>query len=240
MVKILKATGEYMKKILIADDHEQILDVLKQYACKEGYEVYTAKTGTKTLEEFERREFDAVLLDVMMPEMDGFEVCRQIRSKSMVPIIMITARGEDFERIMGLDLGADDYVVKPFSPSEVMARLRAVLRRINAVEQGAKEQLVKGNLSISMDQYQVKVDGQIVRLTKKETEILWLLSSYAGTVFTRDHILDSVWGCDYYGDERTVDTHIKRLRAKVEKCSRPDWEIVTVRGVGYKFEVCHE
>lgn len=229
-----------MKTILIADDHEQILDVLKQYARKEGYEVYTAKTGIRTLEEFERREFDAVLLDVMMPEMDGFEVCRKIRSKSMVPIIMITARGEDFERIMGLDLGADDYVVKPFSPSEVMARLRAVLRRINAADAGAREQLVKGNLSISMDKYQVTVDGQQARLTKKETEILWLLASHEGTVFTRDHILDSVWGCDYYGDERTVDTHIKRLRAKVEKCSRPDWEIVTVRGVGYKFEVCHE
>lgn len=229
-----------MKTILIADDHEQILDVLKQYARKEGYDVYTAKTGTKALEEFGQREFDAVLLDVMMPEMDGFEVCRQIRSRSMVPIIMITARGEDFERIMGLDIGADDYVVKPFSPSEVMARLRAVLRRINAAETGAREQLVKGNLRISMDKYQAVVGGQQVPLTKKETEILWLLSSHAGTVFTREHILDSVWGCDYYGDERTVDTHIKRLRAKLEKYSQPDWEIVTVRGVGYKFEVCHE
>ncbi len=229
-----------MKTILIADDHEQILDVLKQYARKEGYDVYTAKTGTKALEEFGQREFDAILLDVMMPEMDGFEVCRQIRSRSMVPIIMITARGEDFERIMGLDIGADDYVVKPFSPSEVMARLRAVLRRINAAETGAREQLVKGNLRISLDKYQAVVGGQQVTLTKKETEILWLLSSHAGTVFTREHILDSVWGCDYYGDERTVDTHIKRLRAKLEKYSQPDWEIVTVRGVGYKFEVCHE
>ena len=229
-----------MKTLLIADDNEQILDVLKQYAHKEGYHVYTAKTGTQALEQFARREYHAVLLDVIMPEMDGFAVCRAIRKESMVPIIMITARGEDFERIMGLDIGADDYVVKPFSPSEVMARLRAVLRRINAAETGAREQLVKGNLRISLDKYQAVVGGQQVPLTKKETEILWLLSSHAGTVFTREHILDSVWACDYYGDERTVDTHIKRLRAKLEKYSQPDWEIVTVRGVGYKFEVCHE
>lgn len=228
-----------MKKLLIADDHEQILDVLKEYARKDHYEVYTAKTGIKALEAFAAQEFDAVLLDVMMPEMDGFEVCRQIRKKSMVPIIMITARGEDFERIMGLDIGADDYVVKPFSPSEVMARLRAVLRRIHASQNGSEEYVAKGNLCIFLDQYKVTLDGAQIHLTKKETEILWLLASHAGTVFTRSHILDAVWGYDYYGDDRTVDTHMKRLRAKLEPYSHPDWEIVTVRGVGYKFEVSY-
>lgn len=229
-----------MKTLLIADDNEQILDVLAEYARKDGYRIYTAKTGTDALKEFSRREFSAVLLDVMMPEMDGFEVCRRIRSKSMVPVIMITARGEDFERIMGLDIGADDYVVKPFSPSEVMARLRAVLRRINPGSPGADSLLNRGNLCISLDKYKASVGGQEVHLTKKEIEILWLLSSHTGTVFTRSHILDSVWGYDYYGDDRTVDTHIKRMRAKLEKHSHPDWEIVTVRGVGYKFEVNDE
>lgn len=229
-----------MKKLLIADDHEQILDVLKEYAKKDQYEVTIAKTGRQALEKFAEQSFDAVLLDVMMPEMDGFEVCRQIRKKSMVPIIMITARGEDFERIMGLDIGADDYVVKPFSPSEVMARLRAVLRRIHTSEEGPEAFLCRSNLCISLDQYKVTLDGQEVHLTKKEIEILWLLSSHAGTVFSRNHILDSVWGYDYYGDDRTVDTHIKRLRAKLEAYRHPDWDIVTVRGVGYKLEVFHE
>lgn len=228
-----------MKKLLIADDHAQILDVLKEYAKKDGYEVHTAATGTEALEKFSQFAFDAVLLDVMMPETDGFEVCRQIRKKSMVPIIMVTARGEDFERIMGLDIGADDYVVKPFSPSEVMARLRAILRRIDASETGAGQALSKGSLFLSLDKYKAQINGQEIHLTKKELEILWLLFSQTGTVFTRNHILDSVWGYDYFGDDRTVDTHIKRLRAKLDRFAHPDWEIVTVRGVGYKFEVGH-
>lgn len=229
-----------MKTLLIADDHEQILDVLKEYAQRDGYRVQTAKTGREALELTASCRFDAILLDVMMPEMDGFEVCRQIRRTSMVPVIMITARGEDFERIMGLDIGADDYVVKPFSPSEVMARLRAVLRRMDAAESGLAFAVSKSSLCISLERYQVTLDGREIHLTKKEIEILWLLSSHAGTVFTRNHILDSVWGYDYYGDDRTVDTHIKRLRAKLDAYSHPDWEIVTVRGVGYKFEAGHE
>ena len=229
-----------MKKLLIADDHEQILDVLKEYAQKNDYDVHTAATGKEALAKFQEYSFDAVLLDVMMPEMDGFEVCRQIRKKSMVPILMITARGEDFERIMGLDIGADDYIVKPFSPSEVMARLRAVFRRMHASDQGPGADLRRGSLCISLERYQVAMDGQEVHLTRKEIDILWLLASHAGTVFTRDHILDSVWGYDYYGDDRTVDTHIKRLRAKLDRFCHPEWDIVTVRGVGYKFEVFHE
>lgn len=229
-----------MKNLLIADDNEQILDVLKEYALKENYYVYTAQTGKEALSEFGRRSYHAVLLDVMMPELDGFEVCREIRRKSMVPIIMITARGEDFERIMGLDIGADDYVVKPFSPSEVMARLRAILRRLDVAESEQQQCITRGSLVISIEKFQVFIHGAEVRLTKKETEILFLLVSKMGNVFSRGHILDSVWGYDYYGDERTVDTHIKRMRAKLDKYSHSDWKIVTVRGVGYKFEMCYE
>lgn len=223
-----------MKTLLVADDNVQILDVLKEYAIKDGYQVHTARTGTEALKIAESCELTAILLDVMMPEMDGFEVCRQIRKNSMVPIIMVTARGEDFERIMGLDIGADDYVVKPFSPSEVMARLRAVLRRIDV--DGGEKSITKDGLRISLDKYQVIVNGEEVHLTKKETEILWLLVSNAGIVFSRSQILDTVWGYDYYGDDRTVDTHIRRLRAKLEQYAHPDWDIETVRGVGYKFD----
>ena len=229
-----------MKNLLIADDNEQILDVLKEYAIKENYHVYTAKTGKEALKEFNKRSYHAILLEVMMPEIDGFEVCREIRRNSMVPIIMITARGEDFERIMGLDIGADDYVVKPFSPSEVMARLRAILRRLDLTGNEQQQYMAKGSLNISIEKFQVFINGEEVHLTKKEIEILFLLVSNTGNVFSRGHILDSVWGYDYYGDDRTVDTHIKRMRAKLDKYSHPDWKIVTVRGVGYKFELCHE
>lgn len=230
----IKRGGIRMKALLIADDNVQILDVLKEYATKDGYKVYTARTGTEALRITETFELTAVLLDVMMPEMDGFEVCRQIRKNSMIPIIMVTARGEDFERIMGLDIGADDYVVKPFSPSEVMARLRAVLRRID-VGSGEKS-ITRAGLWISLDKYQVAVNGEEVHLTKKETELLWLLASNAGMVFSRSQILDTVWGYDYYGDDRTVDTHIRRLRAKLSQYAHPGWDVGTVRGVGYKFE----
>lgn len=229
-----------MKTILIVDDNRQIIDVLEQYAKKEGYAVYSACTGTEALQEFQKRHYDAVLLDVMMPEIDGFTVCRKIRKTSMVPIIMITARGDDYDKIMGLDIGADDYVVKPFSPSEVMARLRSILRRIHQLEPSQEEILRKGSLIIFLDKFQVFVNDAEVMLTKKEVEILWLLSKNEGHVFSRDHILDSIWGIEYYGDTRTIDTHIKRLRAKLEKYRHPDWTISTVRGIGYKFEVFHE
>ena len=226
-----------MKNILIADDNLQIIEVLKQYALKENYTVYTADNGAKTLEEFHKRNYDVILLDVMMPEIDGFEVCRKIRQTSMVPIIMITARGDDYDRIMGLDIGADDYVIKPFSPSEVMARIRAILRRVEATGSSNKEVLTKGSLRINLEKFQVFIHEEAVSLTKKEVEILWLLASNAGIVFSRTKILDSVWGFEYFGDSRTIDTHIKRLRAKIDKYDHPDWEILTVRGVGYKFEV---
>lgn len=229
-----------MKKILIADDNLKIIEVLKRYVEKEGYEVHTALNGRTALEMFSKDIYEMVLLDVMMPEMDGLEVCREIRRVSMTPIIMITAKADDYDKIMGLDTGADDYIVKPFSPSEVTARIRAILRRMNSAEMKRQEVLASGSLTICLDRFQVFVSEQEVYLTKKEVEILWLLLSNPGRAFTRDQILDTVWGYDYYGDARTVDTHIKRLRAKLGEYEHPDWNVVTVRGVGYKFEVAKD
>lgn len=225
-----------MLRMLIADDHRQISEVLKEYAKKEGYEVYTAFDGLETLELFEKIKPDIILLDVMMPKMDGFEVCRKIREVSMVPIIMITARGEDFERIMGLDIGADDYIVKPFSPGEVMARVRALIRRIEGSSEEEKT-IRLGNLMVDLSAYKVTIDNKEILLTKKEIEILWTLVSNPGQVFSRDSLLDLLWGYDYYGDQRTVDSHIKRLRAKLDKSPHPGWKITTVWGIGYKLEL---
>lgn len=228
-----------MKKVLIVDDNKQIVEVLRQYSENSGYEVHVAYDGKQAIEEFYKRVYDVVLLDVMMPEIDGFTICKKIREHSMVPIIMITARGEDFDRIMGLDTGADDYIVKPFSPSEVMARIRAIFRRME-VKEGSKDQLlIVGDLKINLENFQVSIRDSKILLTKKEVEILWMLASNMNRVFSRDQILDSVWGYDYFGDIRTVDTHIKRLRAKLEKKDHSDWMISTVRGIGYKFEVGH-
>jgi DNA-binding response OmpR family regulator len=178
-----------------------------------------------------------ILLDVMMPGMDGFEVCREIRRKSNVPIIMITARGEDFERIMGLDIGADDYIVKPFSPGEVMARVRAILRRISQEDATKAQVFSYGNLMINLDEYITEIGDTRIPLTKKETEILWTLATNKNKVFSRDNLLNSLWGFDYYGDNRTVDSHIKRLRAKLDELPHDGWQIKTIWGVGYKFEV---
>ncbi|MDQ0363195.1 response regulator transcription factor [Breznakia pachnodae] len=223
-----------MKRILIADDNKNIISILSDYANKEGYEVFTAFDGEETLDVFDNRKIDLILLDVMMPKLDGFDVCKIIRETSSVPIIMITARGEDYDKIMGLDIGADDYIVKPFSPSEVMARVRAILRRVN----DDKNEIIQyDNLKIDLEKYVVEIDGKQVNLTKKEIEILWLLATNKGKVFTRDNLLDSVWGYDYYGDSRTVDSHIKRLRAKLNEFSNDKWQIKTIWGVGYQFEV---
>lgn len=223
-----------MKRILIADDNKNIISILSDYAKKEGYEVITAFDGEETLQMFEEHKIDLILLDVMMPKLDGFEVCKRIREISAVPIIMITARGEDYDKIMGLDIGADDYIVKPFSPAEVMARVRAILRRVN---EDKNEIIQYDNLKIDLEKYVVEIDEKQINLTKKEIEILWLLVTNKGKVFTRDNLLDSVWGYDYYGDSRTVDSHIKRLRAKLNKFSNSKWKIKTIWGVGYRFEV---
>lgn len=225
-----------MPNILIADDNKQIVSILSEYAKKEGFTVYTAFDGEEALALLTRAKFDMILLDVMMPKKDGFEVCREIRHHSNVPVIMITARGEDFERIMGLDIGADDYIVKPFSPGEVMARVRAILRRIDRTPDTAQI-LSYDTLTVNLDDFTTQISGEYVSLTKKEIELLWILASNKNKVFTRDNLLDRLWGFDYYGDNRTVDSHIKRLRAKLDAFSHDGWEIKTIWGVGYKFEV---
>lgn len=224
-----------MNKILIADDNQQITSILANYARKEGFEPLVALDGQQALELFEQHEkkIDVVLLDVMMPKLDGFEVCRR---RSMVPIIMVTARGEDFERIMGLDIGADDYILKPFSAGEVMARVRAILRRVQPREAEQQNLYSVGNLVIDLDKYLVTIGGADVTLTKKEVELLWTLAKNSSKVFSRENLLDSIWGYDYFGDSRTVDSHIKRLRAKVDKFEHEEWEIKTIWGVGYRFE----
>lgn len=226
-----------MEKILIADDNLQITKILSEFAKKEGYEPMAAYDGDQALELFQKEQFVMILLDVMMPRRDGFEVCREIRKASNVPIIMITARGEDFERIMGLDIGADDYIVKPFSPGEVIARVRAVLRRIDGSRKdGQGYSLTYDNLTISLENASVTIDGQKITLTKKELEILWTLLGNRGKIFSRDNLLSTLWGYDYPGDNRTVDNHIKRLRAKLDKIPHPNWQIKTIWGMGYKFE----
>lgn len=225
-----------MQSILIADDNQDITDILATYVEKEGFQPIIAKDGAEALELFKTHQPAVVLLDVMMPKEDGYAVCRKIRSQSTVPVILITARGEDFERVMGLDIGADDYIVKPFSPSEVMARVRAVLRRMGAKEE-KKQVLQIGNLKINLEEYSVYISGERLSLSKREIETMWTLASNPNKVFTRDNLLDSLWGFDYFGDSRTVDSHIKRLRAKLDQVSHPDWRIKTIWGVGYKFEV---
>ena len=228
-----------MNKILIADDNKQITSILASYARKEGLEPVIALDGAEALDAFARYQDDIVmvLLDVMMPEVDGFEVCRRLRKESMVPIIMITARGEDYDKIMGLDIGADDYVIKPFSANEVMARVRAVLRRIQVQEQQKQNVYEVSNLKIDLDKYVVVIGGEEVALTKKEIELLWTLAKNSTKVFSRENLLDSIWGYDYFGDSRTVDSHIKRLRAKLDKYDHEGWDIKTIWGVGYRFEV---
>ena len=226
-----------MNKILIADDNQQITSILANYARKEGFESLVALDGQQALELFEQHEknIDVVLLDVMMPKLDGFEVCRELRRRSMVPIIMVTARGEDFERIMGLDIGADDYILKPFSAGEVMARVRAILRRVQPREAELQNLYSVGNLVIDLDKYLVTIGGAEVTLTKKEVELLWTLAKNSSKVFSRENLLDSIWGYDYFGDSRTVDVHIKRLREKIK--DHANWALTTVWGIGYKFEV---
>ncbi|MCR4802054.1 MAG: response regulator transcription factor [Lachnospiraceae bacterium] len=233
-----------MKKILIADDNEDIIDVLSNYIVREGYEPVVAKDGEQALELFEKEQPAMALIDIMMPKIDGYEVCRSIRKKSSMPIILVTARGEDFERVMGLDIGADDYVVKPFSPNEVMARVRAVLRRVpegKVQTSSSSEQILSlSNLVVNMEEYTASINGNKIALTKKEIETMWILGQNPNKVFTRDNLLDSLWGFDYFGDSRTVDSHIKRLRSKIDKEEHPQWRIKTIWGVGYKFEVDEE
>lgn len=228
-----------MQYILVADDNPDITDVLENYVRKEGFEPLIASNGEEALNKFNEYDPVVVLLDVMMPKMDGYEVCRRIREKSDTPVILVTARGEDFERIMGLDIGADDYIVKPFSPSEVMARVRAVLRRMNRQEheEGERTRITIGSLTVDIKEYSLYMGDVQVNMTKKELETVWTLISNPGKLFTRDNLLNSIWGYDYYGETRTVDTHIKRIRGKLDAYDHPEWDISTVWGAGYKFVI---
>lgn len=230
-----------MPTVLIADDNVQIVNVLKKYLLSDGFTVLAAFDGQQTLDLFHSTHVDVILLDVMMPKVDGFAVCREIRRESDVPILMITARSEDFERIMGLDIGADDYIVKPFSPGEVMARVRAVLRRLDARERGKNSDVIRyGSLTVDLSKYEVTIGGEAAPMTKRAIEILWTLLSKPDQIFTREMLLDLLWGRDYYGDIRTVDSQIKRMRSILNDYTHPDWDIRTIWGVGYKFEKRNE
>ena len=240
--KIINKTvkDKKMYNVLIADDNLQIVSILKEYCKKNNFNVTLAHDGEETLEKIRNNKFDIVLLDIMMPKKNGFDVCKEVRTFSNVPIIMITARGEDFERIMGLETGADDYIVKPFSPGEVIARIHAILRRVIPNENISQEKIFSyDNLTINLSDFTVKINDENISLTKKEIELLWLLSTNRNKVFTRENLLDSIWGYDYFGDSRTVDSHIKRLRAKLDNYEHETWNIKTIWGIGYKFDI-HE
>ena len=226
-----------MYKVLIADDNKQIVSILSEYCKKNNFTVSTVFDGEAALKEIEENEFDIILLDVMMPKKDGFDVCREVCTFSNVPIIMITARGEDYEKIMGLEIGADDYIVKPFSPGEIIARINAILRRITPKNDESAKIFIYDNLEIDLNNFTVKINDEIISLTKKEIEILWTLATNQNKVFTRENLLDLIWGFDYFGESRTVDTHIKRLRAKLDNYKHEKWNIKTIWGVGYKFDV---
>ena len=226
-----------MYKVLIADDNKQIVSILSEYCKKNNFTVSTVFDGEEALKEIEKNKFDIVLLDVMMPKKDGFDVCRETRKFSNVPIIMITARGEDYEKIMGLEIGADDYIVKPFSPGEIIARINAILRRIMPKNDESEKIFTFDNLEIDLNNFTVKLNDEIISLTKKEIEILWTLATNQNKVFTRENLLDLIWGFDYFGESRTVDTHIKRLRAKMDNYEHKKWNIKTIWGVGYKFDI---
>jgi two-component system response regulator RegX3 len=226
-----------MARVLVVEDEESFSDALSYMLRKEGFEVSVAPTGPSALTEFDRGGADIVLLDLMLPEMSGTEVCRQLRQKSGVPIIMVTARDSEIDKVVGLELGADDYVTKPYSPRELVARIRAVLRRrgTDAAEQ-ITPTLAAGPVRMDVERHVVTVDGAPVPLPLKEFELLELLLRNAGRVLTRGQLIDRVWGADYVGDTKTLDVHVKRLRSKIEPEPSAPRYIVTVRGLGYKFE----
>lgn len=226
-----------MDKVLIVDDDKNICELLRVYLEKEGYHTMISNDGAEAVSKFHALHPDVVLLDVMLPGMDGWQVCREIRKKSNVPIIMITAKSETFDKVLGLGLGADDYIVKPFDTKEVVARIRAVSRRVGQpqMEQAVRE-VTYDKLSVNMTRYELTVNGEVLETPPKELELLYCLASNPNRVFTRDQLLDEVWGFEYYGDSRTIDVHIKRLREKLAGVS-DQWELRTVWGVGYRFVV---
>ena len=229
-----------LDKVLIVDDDKNICDLLRLYLEKEGYSVILSHDGEEAVVKFNALKPDIVLLDVMLPGLDGWQVCREIRKKSNIPILMITAKSDTFDKVLGLELGADDYIVKPFDSKEVIARIKAVVRRTGQSPAEMEVREVRyDKLSVNMTRYELKVDGKVVDAPPKELELLFYLASNPNRVYTRDQILDEVWGFEYYGDSRTIDVHIKRLREKLEGVS-DKWELKTVWGVGYKFETDEE
>lgn len=226
------------EKILVVDDEKNICDLLRIYLEKEGYAVVMAHNGVDAVSLFSSENPDLVLLDIMLPQLDGWQVCREIRKFSEKPIIMLTAKDEVFDKVLGLELGADDYVTKPFDTKEIIARIKAVLRRFSAVKETEIKEVTYDKLSVNLTNYELKVDGTVIDTPPKELELIYYLASNPDRVFTRDQLLDDVWGFDYFGDSRTVDVHIKRLRDKLKGVS-DEWELRTIWSVGYKFET-HE
>ncbi len=224
------------KKVLIVDDDTNICELLRLYLEKDGFDTVIANDGEAAIVKFNVEEPDIILLDIMLPKLDGWQVCRTIRKNSTVPIIMLTAKGETFDKILGLDLGADDYVTKPFDSKEVVARVKAVLRRSAGGDENAEKIVKYDKLVINLTNYELIVDGKQIDTPPKELELIYHLASNPNRVFSRDQLLDEVWGFEYYGDSRTVDVHVKRLREKLEGVS-DQWSIKTVWSVGYKFEV---
>lgn len=224
-------------KILIVDDDENICELLRLYLEKDGFETVVANDGEQAVKYVTLHNPDLILLDIMLPKLDGWQVCREIRKTSETPIIMLTAKGETFDKILGLELGADDYVSKPFDTKEVIARIKAVLRRSNdSDKQNQVSEVRYDKLKINLTNYEMVVNGVRVDTPPKELELIYHLASNPNRVYTRDQLLDEVWGFDYYGDSRTVDVHVKRLREKLENVSS-EWSLKTVWGVGYKFEI---
>ena len=223
-------------KIMVVDDDSNICELLRLYLSKEGFSPIVVNDGEEAVERFDTEQPDLILLDVMMPRLDGWQVCRRIRKKSHCPIIMLTAKGELFDKVLGLELGADDYIVKPFEAKEVIARVKAVLRRSGVQQKEKTREVSYDKLYINMENYELRVNGVQVDTPPKEMELIYHLASNPNRVYTRDQLLDEVWGFEYYGDSRTVDVHVKRLREKLDGVSE-EWTLKTVWGVGYKFEV---
>jgi DNA-binding response OmpR family regulator len=223
------------ERILVVDDDTNICELLRLYLEKDGYDVMIANNGGDAVKMFRDLSPDLMLLDIMLPVLDGWQVCREVRKFSDKPIIMLTAKGETFDKVLGFELGADDYVVKPFDAKEVMARIKAVLRRSGTAEKTDVKEVRFDKLVINLTNYELRVDGKKVDTPPKELELIYHLANNPNRVFTRDQLLDEVWGFDYYGDSRTVDVHVKRLREKLEGVSEK-WELKTVWSVGYKFE----
>lgn len=225
------------QRILVVDDDKNICEIIRLYLEKEGFQVIIANDGQEALNLFKETTPSVVVLDVMMPKMDGFQVCREIRRVSSIPVIMLTAKGETFDKVLGLELGADDYMVKPFENKELVARIKAVLRRSVPTDTSDKE-IVYPNIAINLTNYELKINGDVIDIPPKELELLYYLATNPNKVFTREQLLETVWGFDYFGDSRTVDVHVKRLREKLELAGENvNWQLKTVWGVGYKFEV---